>query len=91
MLVVEVTLLPPVQSVLRAMVLTGAMVTVPGQEESVLEKMQIMTPTLATLTVTSVGTNASTITSPAMGHVMKIDTNVGASVFTIPVSVEQSH
>ena len=31
MLVVEVIMLPPVQSVLRAMVLTGAMVTVPGQ------------------------------------------------------------
>ena len=84
-----------VQSVLRAMVLTGAMVTVPGQEESV--KMQILTLTLATETATSVRANASTNTSPAMGHVMKmmdtIDTNAGASVFTVtcPVSVEQSH
>ena len=86
-------MLPPVQSVLRAMVLTGAMVTVPGQEESVLEKRQ----TPAAETVTSVRTNASTNTSPAMGHVIKmmetIDTNAGASVFGRlgPVSVEQSH
>ena len=86
-------MLPPVQSVLRAMVLTGAMVTVPGQEESVLEKMQILTLTLVTVTDTSVGTTVSTNTRPAMGHVMKEDTNAGASVFgrTGPVSVEQSH
>ena len=40
-----------------------------------------------------VATAASTNTSPAMGHVMKEDTNAGASVFTRsgPVSVEQSH
>ena len=85
-------MLPPVQSVLRAMVLTGAMVTVPGQEESVLEKMQILTLTLATEIATSVRANASTNTSPAMGHVMEVDTNAGASVFmtSCPVSVEQS-
>ena len=53
--------------------------------------------TLVAGTVTSVGTTASTNTSPAMGHVMKmmdtIDTNAGASVFgrAGPVSVEQSH
>ena len=53
--------------------------------------------TLVAGTDTSVGTNVSTNTSPAMGHVMKmmdtIDTNAGASVFTVavPVSVEQSH
>ena len=62
--------------------------------------MIIMSPlhlTLVVETATSVGTTASTNTSPAMGHVMKmmdcIDTNAGASVFTVvcPVSVEQSH
>ena len=50
-------------------------------------------PTLVAGAVTSVGTNASTNTSPAMGHVMKEDTNAGASVFgrAGPVSVELSH
>ena len=49
--------------------------------------------TLVAGTATSVGTNAFTITSPAMGHVVEVDTNAGASVFTVagPVSVEQSH
>ena len=54
----------------------------------------IMSPlhlTLVAGTATSVGTNAFINTSPAMGHVMKEDTNAGASVFTGPVSVEQSH
>ena len=38
-----------------------------------------------------VATAAFINTSPAMGHVMKTDTNAGASVFGGSVSVEQSH
>ena len=71
----------------------------PAPEEIIMMNMNIMIImsslhlTLVTETVTSVGMTASTNTSPAMGHVMKVDTNAGASVFlnTTLVSVEQSH